>query len=202
MEQSNLCRTPSRESRPSGLDRVREVAKGDGKLRFTALLHHVTVDLLRSTYHKLKKGAAPGVDGVTWREYGRELEARLGDLHGRIHRGAYQARPSRRIWLDDLVLQRRDSQWSLPSIGFRDPTVARLAGLDPEPRSRPRASVEDESAHRPTRSLRYLATCSCVANQTPGRALMCKISFSSAAMRERWPVTWGCIVKINRPPSS
>lgn len=99
MEQPNLCRTPSRESRQSGLDRVRRVAKGDGKLRFTALLHHVTVDLLRSSYHKLKKGAAPGVDGVTWREYGRDLEARLRDLHGRIHRGAYQARPSRRVWI-------------------------------------------------------------------------------------------------------
>jgi RNA-directed DNA polymerase len=98
-EQPNLGRTPSRESRQSGLDRVRRVAKGDGKLRFTALLHHVTVDLLRSSYHKLKKGAAPGVDGVTWREYGRDLEARLRDLHGRIHRGAYQARPSRRVWI-------------------------------------------------------------------------------------------------------
>ena len=65
MEQSNLCRTPSRENGPSGLDRVRKVAKGDGKLRFTALLHHVTIDLLRSSYHHLKKGAAPGVDGVT-----------------------------------------------------------------------------------------------------------------------------------------
>ena len=99
MEQPNLGRTPSRESGQSGLDRVRRVAKGDGKLRFTALLHHVTVDLLRSSYHKLKKGAAPGVDGVTWREYGRDLEARLRDLHGRIHRGAYQARPSRRVWI-------------------------------------------------------------------------------------------------------
>ena len=99
MGQPNLCRTPSRESRPSGLDRVREVAKGNGKLRFTALLHHVTVDLLRSSYHKLKKGAAPGVDGVTWQEYGRDLEARLSDLHGWIHRGAYRARPSRRVWI-------------------------------------------------------------------------------------------------------
>ena len=99
MEQPNLGRTPSRESRQSGLDRVRRVAKGDGKVRFTALLHHVTVDLLRSSYDKLKKGAAPGVDGVTWREYGRDLEARLRDLHGRIHRGAYQARPSRRVWI-------------------------------------------------------------------------------------------------------
>ena len=97
MEQSNLCRTPSRESGQSGLDRVRRVAKGDGTLRFTALLHHVTVDLLRSSYHNLKKRAAPGVDGVTWQEYGQDLEAQLSDLHGRIHRGAYQARPSRRV---------------------------------------------------------------------------------------------------------
>lgn len=99
MEQPNLCRTPSRESGQSGLDRVRRVAKGDGKLRFTALLHHVTVDLLRSSYYKLKKRAAPGVDGVTWQEYGRDLEARLSDLHRRIHSGAYRARPSRRVWI-------------------------------------------------------------------------------------------------------
>jgi hypothetical protein len=99
MEQPHLCRTLSRESGPSGLDRVRRVAKGDRKLRFSALLHHVTVDLLRSSYQSLKKGAAPGVDGMTWREYGRDLEARLSDLHGRIHRGAYQARPSRRVWI-------------------------------------------------------------------------------------------------------
>jgi RNA-directed DNA polymerase len=99
MGQPNLRRTPSRGSRPSGLDRVRRVAKGNRKLRFTALLHHVTVDLLRSSYHNLKKGAAPGVDGLTWRDYGRDLEARLSDLHGRIHRGAYQARPSRRVWI-------------------------------------------------------------------------------------------------------
>jgi RNA-directed DNA polymerase len=99
MEQLNLCRTPSRESGQSGLDRVRKVAKGDGKLRFTALLHHVTVDLLRDSYRSLKKRAAPGVDGVTWQEYGRDLEARLSDLHGRIHSGAYQAQPSRRVWI-------------------------------------------------------------------------------------------------------
>src|SRR5215472_5855334 len=98
-EQSNPCRTPSRESRPSGLDRVRRAAKGDGKLRFTALLHHVTVDQLRRSYHRLKKRAAAGVDGVKWEEYGRDLEARLSDLHGRIHRGAYRAQPSRRVWI-------------------------------------------------------------------------------------------------------
>jgi RNA-directed DNA polymerase len=98
-EQSNQCWTQSRESGTSGLERVREVAKKDGKVRFTARLHPVTVDLLRDSYGSLKKKAAPGVDGVTWREYGEGLEARLSDLHGRIHRGAYQAQPSRRTWI-------------------------------------------------------------------------------------------------------
>jgi group II intron reverse transcriptase/maturase len=91
--------TPSQGNGPSGLDRVREAARKNGKLRFTALLHHVNVDLLRSSYFKLKKKAAPGVDGVTWEEYGRDLEAKLIDLHGRIHRGAYRAQPSRRVWI-------------------------------------------------------------------------------------------------------
>ena len=99
MDQPNLYRTPSRESGPNGLERVREAATKDGKLRFTALLHHVTVDLLRDSYHSLKKRAAAGVDGVTWEEYGQDLEVRLRDLHGRIHRGAYRAKPSRRVWI-------------------------------------------------------------------------------------------------------
>jgi RNA-directed DNA polymerase len=97
--QPNPNWTPSRGSGPSGLDRVREAAKRDGKLRFTALLHHVTIELLRDSYSNLKKKAAPGVDGVTWEEYGRDLEGRLKDLHGRIHRGAYRALPSRRVWI-------------------------------------------------------------------------------------------------------
>jgi len=97
--QPNLGRTQSRESRPSGLERVREVARKDGKRKFTALLHHVSIDLLRTSYHSLKKQAAPGVDGMTWEEYGRDLEVRLADLHGRIHRGAYRAQPSRRVWI-------------------------------------------------------------------------------------------------------
>ncbi len=98
-QQSHPCRTPSRETGSSGLERVREAARSDGKLKFTALLHHVSIDLLRSSYHSLKKQAAPGVDGMTWEEYGRDLEERLADLHGRIHRGAYRAQPSRRVWV-------------------------------------------------------------------------------------------------------
>jgi group II intron reverse transcriptase/maturase len=83
----------------NGLDRVRKAAKKDGKLQFTALLHPVNIDLLQESYHSLKKQAAPGVDGVRWEEYGRGLEARLRDLHGRIHRGAYRGQPSRRVWI-------------------------------------------------------------------------------------------------------
>ena len=98
-EQPNSHRTPSRESGPSGLDRVRQAAKGDKQLRFTALLHHVNIDLLRSSYYGLKRRAAPGVDGVTWQDYGDGLEERLVDLHGRIHRGAYRAKPSLRDWI-------------------------------------------------------------------------------------------------------
>jgi group II intron reverse transcriptase/maturase len=97
--ESNPYRTPSRASGPSGLARVREAAKLDGKLKFTALLHHVSIDLLRESYYSLKKKAAPGVDGMTWEEYGQDLEVRLSDLQGRIHRGAYHAQPSRRVWI-------------------------------------------------------------------------------------------------------
>lgn len=99
MEEPNSCRTQSRESESQGLDRVREAARRDKGGKFTALLHHVSIDLLRSSYLSLKKRAAAGVDGMTWEEYGDGLEARLIDLHGRIHRGAYQAKPSRRVWI-------------------------------------------------------------------------------------------------------
>ncbi len=84
---------------PPGLDRVRTAARLDGKERFTALLHHVDAGLLHSAYSWLKRDAAPGVDGVTWQEYGQDLERELADLHGRIHRGAYRAQPSRRHYV-------------------------------------------------------------------------------------------------------
>jgi len=78
------------------LERVRENARTNPKLRFTALLHHITPELLRVAYLSLTRKAAPGVDGVTWRFYGEDLENKLIDLHSRIHRGAYRALPSRR----------------------------------------------------------------------------------------------------------
>jgi group II intron reverse transcriptase/maturase len=98
-EEPNPNRTPSRANGPSGLDRVREAAKGDPEMRFTALLHHVSTGLLRSSFYSLKRRAAAGVDGMTWQEYGDGLEERIADLHGRIHRGAYHAKPSRRVWI-------------------------------------------------------------------------------------------------------
>ena len=82
-----------------GLWGVREAAKRDKKLRFTALLHHVTPSLLRASYLALKRSAAPGVDGMTWHAYGQDLEERLADLYGRVHRGAYRALPSKRAWI-------------------------------------------------------------------------------------------------------
>lgn len=84
---------------PSGLGRVREVARRDKEARFTALLHHVTVERLRAAYRAIRPQAAPGVDGVTWEAYGQDLEANLQDLHRRLHAGSYRARPSRRSYI-------------------------------------------------------------------------------------------------------
>lgn len=85
--------------RGMGLWGVREAAKRDKKLRFTALLHHIDPEMLRASYFELKRSAAPGVDGMTWREYGRDLEERILDLHRRIHCGTCRAQPSKRAWI-------------------------------------------------------------------------------------------------------
>ena len=84
---------------PSGLDRVREVARRDKDARFTALLHHVSLERLVMAYWDLSPKAAPGVDGVTWEDYGQDLAGNLRDLHDRVHSGRYQARPSRRAYI-------------------------------------------------------------------------------------------------------
>ena len=82
-----------------GLAGVRKVAKESKEAKFTALLHHLTVDLLRESFYALKRKAAPGVDGLRWQEYETGLEGRLADLHSRVHRGAYRASPSRRVFI-------------------------------------------------------------------------------------------------------
>jgi len=81
------------------LVRVRAVARSDGQVRFTALLHHVTVERLEAAYRAISPDAAPGVDGVTWRDYGQNLGENLEDLHGRVQRGAFRATPSRRVFI-------------------------------------------------------------------------------------------------------
>lgn len=92
-------RTLSRGIVTGGLDRVRQAARGNKQERFTALMHHVTVDLLWQAFHWLKRSAAPGIDGVTWHDYEENLEARLIDLHTRLHRGSYHPLPSRRKYI-------------------------------------------------------------------------------------------------------
>ena len=83
----------------SALERVREAARRDEGTRFTALLHHVDLARLRKAYWAIRPQAAPGVDGVTWTEYGRDLEANLRDLHVRVQQGRYRAKPSRRVYI-------------------------------------------------------------------------------------------------------
>jgi RNA-directed DNA polymerase len=97
--QSGTRRSPGRESVSHGLDRVRRTAREKKAERFTALLHHVDAELLRSAYGWLRKEASPGVDGVTWDAYGEGLEPRLKDLRERVHRGAYRAQPTRRVFI-------------------------------------------------------------------------------------------------------
>jgi retron-type reverse transcriptase len=84
---------------PSGLDRVREVARRDKEARFTALLHHVDLDRLWAAYAGINPKAAPGIDQVTWDAYGQDLRANLEDLLRRVHSGAYRASPSRRVYI-------------------------------------------------------------------------------------------------------
>jgi RNA-directed DNA polymerase len=82
-----------------GLVGVRKAARERKQEKFTALLHPLTLDLLRASFYELKRQAAPGVDGVTWQEYETGLAERLADLHSRVHRGAYRAQPTRRVYI-------------------------------------------------------------------------------------------------------
>ena len=93
-------RTQSRESASKGLEGIREAAKRDGRMKFTALLHHVTPSLLVESFYDLKRNAAAGVDEVTWRDYENVLYTRVHELHREIHTGAYRAQPSRRVYIE------------------------------------------------------------------------------------------------------
>src|SRR5207253_2937425 len=94
--QPRTRRAQNRSGVSQGLERVRQAARQRKKEKFTALLHHVTTDLLREAFYALKRKAAPGVDGLTWQDYEAGLDDNLQDLHARVHRGAYRALPVRR----------------------------------------------------------------------------------------------------------
>src|SRR5256714_13818652 len=98
-ELQSTVRTQSREAVSQAQDRIRGAVTRNKKEKLTALLHHITVDVLRRVFFKLKKRAAPGVDGVTWEDYAADLDRNLTDLHARVHRGAYRALPSRRRYI-------------------------------------------------------------------------------------------------------
>ena len=97
--QQSTRRTQCRESVSQALERIRKVARERKKEKFTALLHHISVDLLEQAFFELKEDAAPGVDGLTWPTYEADLDRNLTDLHERVHRGAYRALPSRRMYV-------------------------------------------------------------------------------------------------------
>src|SRR3982074_2752272 len=92
-------RAQKRATVSQGLERIRQVARQRTKEKFTTLLHHISTDHLEQAFLELKEDVAPGVDGVTWRDYEADLDRNLEDLHARVHRGAYRALPSRRGYI-------------------------------------------------------------------------------------------------------
>src|SRR3981189_1083735 len=97
--QSHMPPTQSGKRMSQGLDGVRKAAKESKQQQFTALLHHLSIDLLRESFYALQRKASPGIDGVRWEEYESGLEDRLIDLQSRVYRGAYRAKPSRRVFI-------------------------------------------------------------------------------------------------------
>jgi RNA-directed DNA polymerase len=97
--QQSTRRAQDRGSVSQALERIRQVAKGKKAEKFTALFHHLTIDRLEEAFEELKENAAAGVDGLTWQDYDANLERNLEDLHARVHRGAYRAQPSRRVYI-------------------------------------------------------------------------------------------------------
>jgi RNA-directed DNA polymerase len=99
LRENARVRTQSRGTLPSNLARVNEAARRDKRIRFTALLHHVNVSALERAFHRLKRSAAPGVDGETATSYEQELARNLERLHAQIHSGRYQPQPVRRVYI-------------------------------------------------------------------------------------------------------
>ena len=118
---------------PSGLDRVREVARRDKEAQFTALLHHVDSNRLRAAYWAINPKAATGVDKVTWRDYGEDLGANLQNLLARVHSGTYRASPSRRAYISKPRRAQAPARHS--DIGGQGPSACRRRGVERRLRS-------------------------------------------------------------------
>ena len=99
VDQQSTCRAQSRVSVSQALDRIRKVARERKRQRFTALFHHLSIDLLEEAFYELKQNAAPGVDRLMWTDYEADLERKLEDLHDRVQRGVYRALPLRRVYI-------------------------------------------------------------------------------------------------------
>src|SRR5271168_3114337 len=99
VELQSTVRTQSREAVTQAQARIRGAVTRNEKKKLTALLHHVSIDVLRWAFFNIKKQAAPGVDGLTWVDYAADLDRNLTDLHARVHSGAYRALPSRRQYI-------------------------------------------------------------------------------------------------------
>jgi RNA-directed DNA polymerase len=127
--QSHMHPTQSGKGMSQGLSGVRQAAKERKQERFTALLHHLNVGLLRDSFYALRRLASPGVDGVTWQEYETGLEDRLVDLHRRVHRGAYRAQPSRRVYIPKADGRQRP----LGIAALEDKNRSTGCGDDPQP---------------------------------------------------------------------
>jgi len=124
--QQNAPRTQRRVGASRALERVRQAAVRDRKQRFTALFHHVyQVDLLREAYFELKRDAAPGIDGETWRQYGEKREENLRALSLRLRRGVFRVNPVLRVYIPKTDGRKRpigipvleDKSFSGPSAG-------------------------------------------------------------------------------------
>jgi len=98
-DQQSTRRAQERASVSQALGRIRQAAKQRKKEKFTTLFHHISVGLLRLAFFEIKKDAAPGVDGQTWQDYEADLDRNIEDLHDRVHKGAYRAQPSRRLYI-------------------------------------------------------------------------------------------------------
>ena len=190
--QSHMHPTQSGKRMSQGLDGVRKAAKERKQERFTALLHHLNVDLLRDSFFALQRKASPGVDGVTWQEYETGLEDRLVDLHSRVHRGAYRAKPSRRVFIPKADGRRRPLgiAWPCATVTLNDCSRKGFGYVCP------RSSQSDPRARADLLSTPVSQRPVLMGEREWHGPVMALESRREQCRNSRFPLRW------NRPPSS